>query len=98
MPRTLLLCFLHGFKGSDNTFRTFPEDLQAQVAKQLPNDNVESIVYPRYETKGELGQCSVTFLAWLKERVLDVRKARCEKPWPADDREVGVVLVAHSMG
>ncbi|KAI0441407.1 hypothetical protein F4803DRAFT_420026 [Xylaria telfairii] len=98
MPRTLLLCFLHGFKGNDDTFRTFPNDLKTQVAKQLPDDNVESVVYPKYETKGELGQCSVAFLAWLKERVMDVRKARCEKPWPANDRAVGVVLVAHSMG
>lgn len=29
---------------------------------------------------------------------MDVRKANLEKPWPAHDREVGVVLVAHSMG
>ncbi|KAI0545002.1 hypothetical protein F4679DRAFT_600044 [Xylaria curta] len=98
MPRTLLLCFLHGFKGDDDTFRTFPDDLKAQVAKQLPNDNVESVVYPKYETKGELGQCSVEFLAWLKERVMDVRKAHCETPWPPNDRDVGVILVAHSMG
>ncbi|KAI0466500.1 hypothetical protein F4859DRAFT_526600 [Xylaria cf. heliscus] len=98
MPRTLLLCFLHGFKGNDDTFRTFPDDLKTQVAKQLPDDNVESVVYPKYETKGELGQCSVAFLEWLKERVMDVRKARCEKPWPPHDRDVGVILVAHSMG
>ncbi|KAI1743015.1 hypothetical protein F4680DRAFT_457061 [Xylaria scruposa] len=98
MPRTLLLCFLHGFKGDDDTFRTFPDDLKTQVAKQLPDDNVESVVYPKYETKGELGQCSVEFLSWLKERVMDVRKAHCETPWPPNDRDVGVILVAHSMG
>ncbi|KAI1758473.1 hypothetical protein F4782DRAFT_27760 [Xylaria castorea] len=98
MPRTLLLCFLHGFKGDDDTFRTFPDDLETQVAKQLPDDNVESVVYPKYETKGELGQCSVAFLSWLKERVMDVRKAHCETPWPPNDRDVGVILVAHSMG
>ncbi|KAI0201674.1 hypothetical protein F4808DRAFT_459798 [Astrocystis sublimbata] len=98
MPRTLLLCFLHGFKGNDDTFRTFPEDLRIQVAKQIPDDHVESVVYPKYETKGELGQCSVAFLSWLKERVMDVRKAQCQTPWPPNDRDVGVVLVAHSMG
>ncbi|KAI0408535.1 hypothetical protein F4802DRAFT_618658 [Xylaria palmicola] len=98
MPRTLLLCFLHGFKGTDDTFRTFPEDLRTNVAKQLPGDNVESIVYPKYETKGELGQCSTAFLAWLKERVMEARKARSEKPWPPNDHDVGVILVAHSMG
>lgn len=29
---------------------------------------------------------------------MDVRKAKLEKPWPANDKNVGVVLVAHSMG
>ncbi|KAI0394927.1 hypothetical protein F5Y17DRAFT_466029 [Xylariaceae sp. FL0594] len=103
MPRTLILCFLHGFKGNDNTFRTFPEDLKDRVREQLSKEDgedtvVESIVYPRYETKGELGQCSAAFLEWLKERVMEVRKARCERPWPPNDRDVGVILVAHSMG
>ncbi|KAI2633409.1 hypothetical protein GGS21DRAFT_539672 [Xylaria nigripes] len=98
MPRTLILCFLHGFKGDDDTFRTFPKELEAHVAEQLPGDHVKSVVYPKYETKGELGECSVAFLAWLKERVMEVRKARCETPWPPNDRDVGVILVAHSMG
>jgi hypothetical protein len=29
---------------------------------------------------------------------MDVRKAHSEKPWPPHDRDVGVILVAHSMG
>ncbi|KAH6956555.1 hypothetical protein DER45DRAFT_523793 [Fusarium avenaceum] len=98
MPRTLLLCFIHGFKGTDNTFHEFPYDLKAAVAKQLPDDKVESIVYPRYETAGELAQAAEAFLGWLKERVMDIRKKKSEKPWPPHDRDVGVVLVAHSMG
>ncbi|KAI0120790.1 hypothetical protein F4776DRAFT_631844 [Hypoxylon sp. NC0597] len=98
MPRTLLLCFIHGFKGDDDTFRIFPDDLQKRVASKLPDHNVESIVYPKFDTKGELGQCCESFLSWLKEKVMDVRKAHCEKPWPPHDRDVGVILVAHSMG
>ncbi|KAI1100374.1 hypothetical protein F4804DRAFT_348590 [Jackrogersella minutella] len=98
MPRTLLLCFLHGFKGDDDTFRTFPGDLQQQVAGKLPDHNVVSIVYPKYETRGELGQCCTSVLSWLKEKVMDVRKAHAETPWPPHDRDVGVILVAHSMG
>ncbi|KAI1772189.1 hypothetical protein F4818DRAFT_178146 [Hypoxylon cercidicola] len=98
MTRTLLLCFIHGFKGNDDTFRTFPSDLEKRVASKLPDHNVESIVYPRYETKGELGQCCGSFLSWLKEKVMDVRKEHAEKPWPPHDRDVGVILVAHSMG
>lgn len=80
MTRTLLLCFIHGFKvsepetrakrmliifkGDDDTFRTFPSDLQKSVVSKLPDHNVESIVYPKYETRGELGQCCVSFLSW----------------------------------
>ncbi|KAI1801338.1 hypothetical protein F4811DRAFT_574250 [Daldinia bambusicola] len=98
MPRTLLLCFIHGFKGDDDTFKTFPIDLQDRISKKLPDHNVESIVYPKYETRGELGQCCVFFLSWLKEKVINVRKAHSETPWPPHDRDVGVILVAHSMG
>lgn len=29
---------------------------------------------------------------------MDVRKAKLEKPWPPNDKSVGVILVAHSMG
>ncbi|KAF5674978.1 hypothetical protein FHETE_2729 [Fusarium heterosporum] len=98
MPRTLLLCFIHGFKGTDNTFHEFPYDLKAAVAKQLPDDKVESVVYPRYETAGELAQAAEAFLEWLKGQVMEIRKKKSEKPWPPHDRDVGVVLVAHSMG
>lgn len=37
-------------------------------------------------------------LGRLKERVMDLRKAHLETPWPPNDRRVGVVLIAHSMG
>ncbi|KXJ88555.1 hypothetical protein Micbo1qcDRAFT_235856 [Microdochium bolleyi] len=84
--------------GNDNTFKNFPDDLQKQVSAKLPDHNVESIVYPKYDTKGELGQCSESLLSWLKEKVMDVRKQHSEKPWPPHDRDVGVILVAHSMG
>ncbi|PSR82906.1 hypothetical protein BD289DRAFT_461499 [Coniella lustricola] len=98
MPRTLLLCFVHGFKGNDDSFGRFPEDLKRTVSSELPGHKVESVVYPQYATKGELAQASINFLEWLRERVMEVRKADLEKPWPPNDRQVGVVLVAHSMG
>ncbi|KAK8116840.1 uncharacterized protein PG998_005121 [Apiospora kogelbergensis] len=98
MSRTLLLCFIHGFKGDDDTFQNFPLDLKKEVLKKLPDHSVESVVFPKYETKGELKQSTELFLDWLKERVMEVRKAHSEKPWPPNDRSVGVILVAHSMG
>ena len=98
MKRILLLCFIHGFKGSDDTFGDFPKHLQDTVTSNLPDDKVESVVYPRYETKGELAQSSAAFLEWLKEQVMALRKQHLASPWPPNDRSVGVVLVAHSMG
>ncbi|CAG9993923.1 unnamed protein product [Clonostachys byssicola] len=98
MSRVLLLCFIHGFKGTDNTFKEFPEHLQHHVGKQLPDHHVESVVYPKYETKGELEQATEAFVEWLKERVIDCRQRHFNNPWPPVDRKVGVILVAHSMG
>lgn len=74
------------------------KDLKRTVRSQLPDHHVESIVYPKYATKGELTEASVNFLDWLKERVMEIRKTNLEKPWPPNDRHVGVILVAHSMG
>ncbi|ROW04564.1 hypothetical protein VMCG_04948 [Cytospora schulzeri] len=98
MSRSLLLCFIHGFKGNDDSFKTFPEDLKRTVNIELPDHDVESVIYPQYATKGELAEASVNFLEWLKERVMEIRKAKLEKPWPPTDKNVGVILVAHSMG
>ncbi|POS68623.1 hypothetical protein DHEL01_v212983 [Diaporthe helianthi] len=98
MSRTLLLCHIHGFKGSDDSFGTFPEDFKTHLSSQLHDHNVESVIYPKYATKGELTEASVNFLEWLKERVMDVRKAKLEKSWPPNDKKVGVILIAHSMG
>ncbi|EPE10891.1 hypothetical protein F503_05986 [Ophiostoma piceae UAMH 11346] len=34
----------------------------------------------------------------LKQRVMDLRKAHLDTPWPPNDNEIGVVIIAHSMG
>ncbi|KAK0703935.1 hypothetical protein B0T26DRAFT_757430 [Lasiosphaeria miniovina] len=85
-------------QGDDDTFGDFPQHLQDTVTSNLPDHKVASVVYPKYETKGELAQSTEAFLGWLKERVMDLRKEHLDKPWPPNDRRVGVVLVAHSMG
>ena len=62
--RVLLLCFIHGFKGNDDTFQNFPEDLKRTISANLDDEHVESVVYPKYETKGELAQSTEAFLTW----------------------------------
>ncbi|OTA24664.1 hypothetical protein BTJ68_12778 [Hortaea werneckii EXF-2000] len=84
MKKTLLLVFIHGFKGSDHTFHTFPQDLRA-------------IQYPQYETRGELRECVSKFKDWLQNKVIDLEVAN-QTPSPTVDPSVHVVLCGHSMG
>jgi hypothetical protein len=64
MKKTLLLCFIHGFKGDDNTFGEFPENLKTLVAGALPKVDVQAIVYPKFETRGDLKECVARFRDW----------------------------------
>jgi hypothetical protein len=43
-------------------------------------------------------QNDLTITPRLRERVMEVRKSHLPTPWPPNDRNVGVILVAHSMG
>ena len=62
--KTLLLVFIHGFKGTDHTFNNFPKDLRALLSHTLPNINILSITYPQYETRGDLKDCVGKFKEW----------------------------------
>ncbi|KAF7546966.1 hypothetical protein G7046_g9154 [Stylonectria norvegica] len=67
MKKTLVLCFIHGFKGGESTFGDdyqFTKHLRELVAKELPRINVEVLVYPRFETRGDLGDCVSRFRDW----------------------------------
>lgn len=52
------------FKGDDSTFGSFPEYLKVIVNNALPNINVRALVYPRYETRGDLEECVKEFKEW----------------------------------
>nr|OQO19904.1 hypothetical protein B0A51_11375 [Rachicladosporium sp. CCFEE 5018] len=97
MKKTLLLVFVHGFKGSDDTFGPFPQDLRALISTTLPKLDVLSIQYPRYETRGDLKECVSRFKEWLQNKVIDLEVAN-GTPSPTVDPSVHVVLVGHSMG
>ncbi|KAH6636423.1 hypothetical protein F5144DRAFT_619754 [Chaetomium tenue] len=100
MKKTLLLCFIHGFKGDDTTFGrnyAFVEHLRRLIAVALPKINVQAIVYPTFETRGDLGECVTRFSDWLVNKVIDLEVA-AGTPSPTIDPSVRVVLVGHSMG
>ncbi|KAF1981582.1 hypothetical protein K402DRAFT_342064 [Aulographum hederae CBS 113979] len=97
MKKTLLLCFIHGFKGGDNTFERFPQDLRAIVSHALPKVSVRVIVYPKFDTRGDLHECVARFKEWLQNKVIDLETAN-RTPSPTINPSVHTILVGHSMG
>ncbi|MCJ1474767.1 hypothetical protein MMC13_003427 [Lambiella insularis] len=97
MHKTLLLCFIHGFKGGDDTFRGFPEHLRALVSHALPHVSVSAIIYPQFETRGDLKECVGRFREWLQNKVIDI-EVRAGTPSPTVDPSVRTILIGHSMG
>jgi len=45
----LLLIYIHGFKGTDDTFAEFPERLEHILSETIPHVKVESLIFPAYE-------------------------------------------------
>ncbi|KAF2156564.1 hypothetical protein K461DRAFT_305 [Myriangium duriaei CBS 260.36] len=97
MRKTLLLVFIHGFKGGDDTFEKFPDHLKTLISDALPNINVVDITYPRYETRGDLHDCVARFKEWLQNKVIDLEVA-AGTPSPTIDPSVRTILIGHSMG
>ncbi|KAJ6781500.1 hypothetical protein PWT90_06316 [Aphanocladium album] len=98
--KTLVLCFIHGFRGGNLTFGDnyrFAEHLRDIIAKELPKIDVKVLVYPKYETRGDLGECVMRFRTWLEEKVIDLEVA-AGTPSPTIDPSVRTVLIGHSMG
>ncbi|KAL4934662.1 esterase/lipase family protein [Aspergillus undulatus] len=97
MKKTLLLVFVHGFKGGDDTFGDFPQRLQTILSRKLPNISVVTLVYPKYETRGNLQETVNVFREWLQNQVIDLEVANGTAS-PTVDPSVHVYLVGHSMG
>ncbi|KAI0353486.1 hypothetical protein OH77DRAFT_1497209 [Trametes cingulata] len=91
----VLIVFIHGFKGTDSTFGEFPERLQHILTETLVNTTVESIVFPAYETKGELNAAVTRFADWLTD--LTVRR-EVANGIGGGAGKANIVLCGHSMG
>ncbi|KAL4989348.1 hypothetical protein BDW68DRAFT_186547 [Aspergillus falconensis] len=97
MKKTLLLVFVHGFKGGDDTFGDFPQHLKALLSRKLPSITVATLVYPKYETRGSLQDSVSAFREWLQNQVIDLEVSN-RTASPTVDPSVHVFLVGHSMG
>ncbi|RMZ91880.1 hypothetical protein DV736_g861, partial [Chaetothyriales sp. CBS 134916] len=97
MRKTLLLVYIHGFQGGDDTFATFPAHLSSLISRALPNVDVLTEAYPKFKTRGELSECVGRFREWLENKVIDLEVAH-STPSPTIDPSVHVILLGHSMG
>ncbi|KAL6721711.1 hypothetical protein ACLMJK_000815 [Lecanora helva] len=84
-------------KGGDDTFGGFPEHLRALSSHALPKITVKAVVYPKFETRGDLKECVGRFRDWLQNKVIDLEVAAAT-PSPTVDPSVRVLLIGHSMG
>ncbi|KAJ7638933.1 hypothetical protein FB45DRAFT_827564 [Roridomyces roridus] len=90
----LVICvFIHGFKGTDETFGSFPERLQHLLSETISDAAVECVVFPSYETKGELDKAVVRFSDWLTNLTVEKEVASGLGAGKAK-----IVLLGHSMG
>ncbi|GHJ90247.1 hypothetical protein NliqN6_6649 [Naganishia liquefaciens] len=96
MPESLLIVYVHGFKGTDVTFEQFPDRLRHVVQESLAALDsgekvfVESKVFPVFETKGELQAATDRFVEWLTGETVALESATQSR--------AKVVLCGHSMG
>ena len=73
------------------------QDLKNAVLEKNSELNVQTRVYPKYETRGDLAACVETFREWLQDQVTDLERDAAT-PSAILDPSVSVILVAHSMG
>lgn len=93
VPDSLFVVFIHGFKGTDQTFREFPKRLEHILSETISNVKVECLVFPAYETKGELDKAVVRFADWLTTLTVEREVASGGGAGNAK-----IVLCGHSMG
>ncbi|KDQ64254.1 hypothetical protein JAAARDRAFT_118213 [Jaapia argillacea MUCL 33604] len=94
-PDLLLIVFIHGFKGTDSSFGGFPARLQHILSETIKNVTVECIVFPAYETKGQLNQAVERFADWLTQLTVEREVANGAGGGAGKAR---IVLCGHSMG
>nr|XP_019046057.1 hypothetical protein I302_04797 [Kwoniella bestiolae CBS 10118]OCF24987.1 hypothetical protein I302_04797 [Kwoniella bestiolae CBS 10118] len=91
----LLLVWVHGFKGNEVTFESFPERISHLLATTHPSLKVESRVFPAYQTRGELTAATLAFVDWLTELVVNLEN---DHGAGGGAGKAKVVLMGHSMG
>ncbi|KAL1915543.1 uncharacterized protein VTP21DRAFT_6667 [Calcarisporiella thermophila] len=86
----LIFIYLHGFRGSDRTFKDFPSSLANALHQGGVKSGIEWSVYPSYDMEN-LDAATSKFLQWLNEYDSVIRKKLPET-------SLAYVICGHSMG
>ncbi|KZT13086.1 uncharacterized protein LAESUDRAFT_690248 [Laetiporus sulphureus 93-53] len=89
----VLVVFIHGFKGSENTFARFPERLQHILTETIHDAVVECVVFPAYEVS--LAEAVVRFADWLTNLAVQRENG---SGLGGGAGKAKIVLCGHSMG
>ncbi len=82
--RRLLVVYIHGYKGTDTSFQSFPAHVHHFLKHALSETHVvHSKIYPRYKTYKAMDMARDNFSKWLE---------------PHESPSTDVILVGHSMG
>ncbi|KJK67630.1 hypothetical protein P875_00116970 [Aspergillus parasiticus SU-1] len=82
--RRLLLVYIHGFIGSEDSFHHFPKHVHDLLTISLSKSHVVyTKIYPRYKTRGPVHIARDDFSQWLS---------------PHEAPDLDVILLGHSLG
>ncbi|PLB45190.1 hypothetical protein P170DRAFT_429880 [Aspergillus steynii IBT 23096] len=82
--RRLLLIYVHGFMGSEESFQNFPKHVHDLLTISLGESHViYTKVYPRYKTRGPIHVARDQFSQWLS---------------PHEAPDLDIILLGHSLG
>lgn len=82
--RRLLIVYIHGFYGNDQSFQSFPAHVHGYLKEALQETHVvHTKIYPRYKTYKAIEIARDNFSSWLE---------------PHESPSTDVILVGHSMG
>ncbi|KAH7186144.1 uncharacterized protein B0J16DRAFT_400036 [Fusarium flagelliforme] len=82
--RRLLIIYIHGFCGSEDSFGQFPSHVHSFLKQALCDTHVVySKIYPQYETRNAMDIAVEKFSRWLQ---------------PHENSQTDVILVGHSLG
>ncbi|KAI9478616.1 MAG: hypothetical protein EXX96DRAFT_571564 [Benjaminiella poitrasii] len=90
----LLLVFVHGFRGTDTSFKDFPNKLRINLTNTVKAE-VHVLIYPSYKTAGDLRVAVENFSSWLCDQASQIKQ---EMDQLQSSGKIMIILLGHSMG